>query len=65
VLTPIDSAAFAYQLADLKRVDRLVALRLPPFAFLDFEFCGFDVTRTTRTLERTKHPPLAKQSALY
>ena len=54
-LTPIDSAAFEYQLADLKSVDRL-------FAFRDFAFCGFclsffNATLPTRTPVRTKPLP--------
>jgi len=47
-LTPIDSAALAYQLSDLKPADRLAVLRRTPFAFLDFEFSGFDQASTYR-----------------
>ena len=59
-LMPIDSAAPAYQLSDLKPADRLAVLRRTPFAFLDLELCGFcvnlfDLTRPTPIPERTEH----------
>ena len=62
-LMPIDSAAPAYQLSDLKPADRLAVLRRTPFAFLDLEFRGFcvnffDLTRPTPTPARTEHLPV-------
>jgi hypothetical protein len=67
---PIDSAAFAYQLSDLKAADRLAILRRAPVAFLDFELCDpcfrlFDAARPTRALVRTKHLPVTQHSAAY
>jgi hypothetical protein len=62
-LMPIDSAAPAYQLSDLKPADRLAVLRRTPFAFLDLELCGllrkplgFD---TTYSYSRTEHLPVS------
>jgi hypothetical protein len=54
-LTPTDSAAFAYQLSDLKLADR-VAVRFLRLEFRSFCWSSFDVMRCTRTLLRTKLP---------
>jgi hypothetical protein len=53
-LTPIESAAFAYQLADFKTIDRRAG-RFLDLKFFSFCLSSFDVMRPTFTLVRTKH----------
>jgi hypothetical protein len=59
-LTPIDRAAFAYQLADLKTVDRF-ATRLWDLELRNFRLSSFDVIRITRSPSRTKYLPVDPQ----
>jgi hypothetical protein len=53
-LTPIESAAFAYQLADFKTIDRRAG-RFLDLKFFSFCLSSFDVMRPTFTLVRKKH----------
>jgi hypothetical protein len=63
-LTPTDSAAFAYQLSDLKLADR-VAVRFLRLEFRNLFLSSFAVMRWTRTLARMKHPTPDQQSPDY
>jgi hypothetical protein len=63
-LIPIDSAAFAYQLADFKIIARRAG-RFLDLTLFSFGLSSFDAIPPAGVLVRTKILPLTPQSAPY